>query len=261
MNNWKIALSFDLEEFDTPLEYGQNLDLQEQIDFSVKGCNEILKLLAEFEIKGTFFTTACFAENEKQLVQQISKKHEIASHSFYHSSFTKPDLAESKRVLEEITNTEIKGFRMPRLMTRKKCSFADLKLAGYQYDSSVNPTFIPGRYNNLDFSRTAFKDENGLYIMPVSVTPFFRFPLFWISFKNLPLAFYLSLSVFTLKRDNYLILYFHPWEFADLANIKIPNYLKNPSGEALIIKLRKYINYFVSQKAQFITHADLMNTF
>ena len=41
----KILLSFDLEEFDLPLEYDISISKQEQFNFSLKGLKKIIKLL------------------------------------------------------------------------------------------------------------------------------------------------------------------------------------------------------------------------
>jgi hypothetical protein len=82
--------------------------------------------------------------------------------------------------------------------------------------------------------------------IPVSVTPVIRFPLFWLSFKNIPLPVYIHLCRSAMRKDSYLHLYFHPWEFAELKSFKIPWYIKTHSGnsmserfEKLIVELKK----------------------
>jgi hypothetical protein len=47
---------------------------------------------------------------------------------------------------------------------------AEIEKAGYEYNSSMNPTYIPGRYNNLSKPRTAYY-TNKLLNIPISVTP------------------------------------------------------------------------------------------
>jgi len=64
---------------------------------------------------------------------------------------------------------------------------AEIKKAGYENNSSMNPTYIPDRYNNLSKPRTAYY-TNKLLNLPISVTRLIRFPLFWLSFKNFPLS-------------------------------------------------------------------------
>lgn len=96
--------------------------------------------------------------------------------------------------------------------------------AGYTYNSSVNPCWVPGRYNNLHISRTFFYEEK-LLQLPVSVTPRLRIPLFWLSFKNMPYSLYLRLALQVLKKDGYICLYFHPWEFSDIGKYRLPSYV------------------------------------
>lgn len=141
-----ILLSFDIEEFDLPFEYGLSLSWEEQIRISSEGCRKILSGLSRHEVKATFFCTARFAENAPELIREISESgHEIASHGYAHSAFEEADLKRSKDFLETLTGQCVGGFRMPRMAN---VSDAALVEAGYTYNSSLNPTFLPGRYNH-----------------------------------------------------------------------------------------------------------------
>ena len=96
-----ILLSFDIEEFDLPFEYGLSLSWEEQIRISSEGCRKILSGLSRHEVKATFFCTARFAENAPELIREISESgHEIASHGYAHSAFEEADLKRSKDFLE-----------------------------------------------------------------------------------------------------------------------------------------------------------------
>jgi hypothetical protein len=77
--------------------------------------------------------------------------------------------------------------------------------------------------------------------LPVSVTPNLRFPLFWLSFKNLPYFLFKQMAVQTLRKDGYLSLYFHPWEFTDISDAKVPFYTKRHSGIVLLNRLNRLI--------------------
>lgn len=46
-----ILLSFDIEEFDMPLEYGKDISFQDQMEISRKGTIIILDLLKKYQIK------------------------------------------------------------------------------------------------------------------------------------------------------------------------------------------------------------------
>ena len=233
----KILLSLDIEEFDLPVEYGIDVPIKDQLNTGLKGLHELAPLLTDNNKHFTLFTTAFFAENFPGEIRALSKNHEIASHTYYHNRFEPCHLEKSKIMLESITGQPVYGLRMPRL---KAIDSAIIRQAGYLYDSSINPTLIPGRYNNLFSIRTLFS-ENGLNRLPVSVTPRIRIPLFWLAFKNMPYNIFLKLALRTLEHDGYVSLYFHPWEFTDLSAYKIPGYIKRGSNGKLIAKFTRLV--------------------
>jgi len=232
-----ILLSFDVEEFDVPLEYKQSISEEEQMLVGFEGLEILMDMIGQFSVESTFFTTANFAKNYSYAIRTISEKHEIASHTFYHSHFKTDDLVDSKKVLETITRKEVAGIRMPQM---RPVQMKDVLEAGYSYDSSINPTYIPGRYNNRHLQRTPYKEE-GVLRFPASVTPNLRIPLFWLTFKNFPYALFLKLLKTTLKKDGYVCLYFHPWEFTELTTFQIPGYIKRDSGKAFQKKFRRLL--------------------
>ncbi len=250
-----ILLTFDVEEFDLPLEYGIDISPQEQMNVGKKGLDAIGKILNDREIECTLFTTANFGLQYPGDMRSLSEQHEIASHTFFHSSFTEEDLAASRKTLEGITSRQVYGLRMPRM---KKINPEWVKKAGYAYDSSINPTWIPGRYNNFNTPRTLYNEE-GLVKVPVSVSPNFRVPLFWLAFKNFPYAYFKRIAMQTLKHDGYLSLYFHPWEFADLKHFDLPKIVKRKSGDQLLEKLERLVAD-LKKEGDFLTiHSFLQN--
>lgn len=241
-----ILLSFDIEEFDMPFEYQKEISFNEQISISTKGSIIILDLLAKHNIKATFFSTVIFALNAPEIIQRIKNEgHELASHTYYHSKFENKDLLESKLKLQELSGLTIHGFRMPRMMP---VSDLEIEKAGYSYNSSINPTLLPGRYNNLHISRTYYNLGNVLQL-PASVSPF-RIPLFWLSFHNFPLAYYKYLANKTYQKDGYLNIYFHPWEFIDLTDKKkfgFPNYVSKNSGQKMVTRMDNFMKWINEQ--------------
>ncbi|WP_037326953.1 polysaccharide deacetylase family protein [Runella zeae] len=254
-----ILLTFDVEEFDIPQEYGQEVPYEQQFEVSRLGLEALLSILEKYQAKATFFCTANFAQHHPELIRHIAQNHEIASHSFYHD-FRKPttmsDIIASKKVLEEISSKPVVGFRMPRLM---QFNTPELANHGYQYDASLNPTYLPGRYNFLSKPAQPHWIGNVLEI-PSSVLPVFRLPLFWIAFKNIPLPLYKWFCKITLKRRGFLSLYFHPWEFSDLSPYKLPTYVKRQSGQELIAKFENLVGSLAKQKAKFLTCSEFLKT-
>jgi peptidoglycan/xylan/chitin deacetylase (PgdA/CDA1 family) len=244
-NSKKILITFDVEEFDTPLRHGINISLEDQLRLGAQGLYDIADAFDQLSfVKATFYTTAFFAQHYHDLIRRLSDNHEIASHTFYHTRFSTEDIANSKIELEKITGKNIYGFRMPNLQNFDKKLLVD---AGYLYDSSFCPTWIPGRYNYLHKSIYPVIEE-GILQIPASATPIFRIPLFWLSFKNFPFHVYVAMCKHTLARTGFLNLYFHPWEFSDLTNINIPNYVKRIHGKELTERLVRLINVLSEDK-------------
>lgn len=255
MNNPIVFLTFDVEEFDLPLEYNQPMLLEEQMLIGNNGLQAIKTILNQSFVESTLFTTANFAQHFPNEIKELAKRHEIASHTFYHSSFKNEDLQLSKNKLEEITGKQIVGLRMPRL---RPVNVSGVLAAGYLYDSSINPTYLPGRYNNTNLPKTIYLDDK-LIRVPTAVTPNFRIPLFWLAFKNAPYYLYKHLALQTLRKYGYLSLYFHPWEFTDINEYKIPKYTKKPCGARLLEKLNKLV-LDLKEEALFMSIENYLNT-
>lgn len=215
-----ILLSFDVEEFDMPLEYGYNIDPARQLAIGREGLEKIRPFLDQPFMQTTLFTTAHFAENFPADIRQLAVRHEIASHTWHHSRFETTDLQRSRLRLEEISGGQVTGLRMPRM---RAVPMSDVLDAGYAYDASLHPTWLPGRYNNLDRPRTIHR-EDGMLRIPASVGPTVRLPLFWLGFKNYPYRMYLHLVRRVLRKDGYASLYCHPWEFTDVRGFSLPAY-------------------------------------
>ncbi len=246
-----ILLGFDIEEFDLPMEYGKYLSLEEQIAISTAGTFSILAILKKAGIQATFYCTANYAVGQPDMIRRIvAEGHEVASHGYYHNHFIPDHLFQSKQILENISGTEVLGYRMARMMPVDE---KEIKKAGYLYNSSINPTWLPGRYNNLHTSRTWFFEQNILQL-PVSVSPIIRFPLFWLSFHHLPMNLINGLSSVTYKTDGYLNLYFHPWEFTNLDSPEkfgLPRYIVKNSGEKFVKRFSAYIEWVKYKGYQF----------
>jgi len=254
MKSNKVLLSFDVEEFDLPREHGAEISLAEGIEVSAQGLERILRVLDRAGVKATFFCTGNFAEGRSDLITKIVKDgHEVACHGVDHFSPKKTDLEKSKEIVEKIAGVKIQGYRQPRM---QKIDYKELKRCGYEYDSSVNPAYIPGRYNNRKVLRRPFV-RDGVLEIPTSVVTGMRVPMFWLALHLFPKRLYYKLAKMVVKESGYFATYFHPWEFADLAEYSaVPGYIKHNSGMKMAGRLEGLICEMQKNKCDFVTYSE-----
>ena len=95
--------------------------------------------------------------------------------------------------------------------------------------------------------------------IPASVTPWIRFPLFWLSCHNLPMWLYQLLVNRVLKHDGYFVTYFHPWEFYPLGEhpeFKMPFIIRNHSGKGMEERLDVLIRKLKEKGYAFMTYSE-----
>jgi len=251
----KILLSFDVEEFNLPLEHKINIDEEEQSEFTLTGLKKVLKILNKQKIRATFFVTGNFAKTYPSVIKEISGSHEIASHGLSHNleDYSEENAEKSKKILEKITGKQVNGFRMPRLKNVDKVSLANL---GFKYDSSVSPSYIPGRYNN--YFKTRKISVNGIYEVPISVLPVIRAPS-WILFRILGLTYLKLLTKTSLKNPGFINVYIHPWEFNSLGGFSLPFYIRKINSGLKIQKaLEAYIVWCKKNGFHFLTFSEFL---
>ena len=137
----------------------------------------------------------------------------------------------------------------------------EIERMGYRYNSSLNPAFIPGRYMHLSAPRTWFMRGSVMQI-PASVTPWVRFPLFWLALHNLPEGLYHALVRRVLRHDGYFVTYFHPWEFYELREhpeFRMPFIIRNNSGAAMVARLDRLIKMLKGRGHHFITFNEFVD--
>ena len=238
----KVCLSFDFEECDLPRESGVEFPIEEGMKVSEEGAHVVLDVLDRQGVKATFFCTLNFAERAPAVMKRlVVGGHEIAAHGVDHFHQVPEDPFLSKEGLQRLTGEKVVGYRQPRMFP---VDDAALEKAGYRYNSSLNPAFVPGRYMHLTTPRTPFV-KNGLVQVPASVTPWIRFPLFWLALHLLPEGLYHMLVRRTLRHDGHFVTYFHPWEFSSLSDraeeLKVPRLVRANLGRPMVGRLERLI--------------------
>ena len=101
------------------------------------------------KVQGTFFVLGWIAERYPGLVRRIQKLgHEIACHGYAHRLIYtqskeefRQDIRKAKAILEDITGSEVTGYRAPSysITNRSQWAFEVLVEEGFKYDSSIFP--------------------------------------------------------------------------------------------------------------------------
>jgi len=191
-----------------------------------RNVGHILDMLADQNVRATFFTLGWIAERYPQLVRRIvAGGHELASHGYGHerasdldrAAFTQ-DVTRAKKLLEDLSGQPVLGYRAPSFSigSSNLWAFEVLAQAGHSYSSSVYP-IQHDHYGMPDSPRFAYRvGGSGMLEIPVTTLRLMN--------RNLPSSgggyFRLlpySLSRWMIRQVNSLdceaaIFYFHPWE-------------------------------------------------
>jgi len=249
-----ILLTWDIEEYDAPADFGATPFPDGGLSRGVDIWRDWLALTQTWAGPSTVFCTSLIANAAPELLRQTAARgHEVASHGWAHAPSADLRLRASRESLGKISGEPILGFRSPRL---RKVDPGEVSGAGYTYDASVNPAWVPGRYNHRGQPRTPHR-IGSLWEVPSSVVPIIRFPLFWASFHLLPLPLYLAACRLVLAKDNLLSLYFHPWELSDLSEAELPSWLTRRTKSQRVERMGK-LCHWLGRQGTFRTIADYL---
>lgn len=191
------------------------------------GLGRLLDILAEYEVKGTFYWLGPAAVEHPYLVRQVADAgHEIGCHGWLHElvyTMSPQRFREETRkacdALANLTGKPVISYRAPYFsITRKSLWALEILIElGFQYDSSIFPV-RNWRYGIPDFPQQPQQIDTpsgSIYEVPVSVRPIFNY--------NLPVSggSYFRLYPYRVTQNNFLALeqqnlpvvfYIHPWE-------------------------------------------------
>jgi polysaccharide deacetylase family protein (PEP-CTERM system associated) len=192
-----------------------------------RNTERMLQLMADSPaaVRCTCFVLGWVADRCPSLVNRIAAAgHEIASHGYGHELLSslspeafRADLERSKGVLEDLTGTEIQGYRAPSFSITE-WAIPILQDLGFAYDSSVFPTFGHDRYGKLPGMRP---DEPvveiipGFYEIAVSCLTVASRGLPWGGggyFRLLPYPVFRRGARRILGLGLPYVFYIHPWE-------------------------------------------------
>ena len=177
----------------------------------------IITLLKETGACATFFVVGSIAKHHPALVKEIGERFEVGAHGLNHVDYRSfcartlaYDVLEAKRAIEK-TGVPCHGFRSP-YNTIPTHLFRSLSDAGYVYDSSVNRSYFPGRYNNRNVPPWPYQIEvdgthrKVIQEIPISSRSFLKMP-FGLTFARLFPRLYM-----TNPAGIHDVFYFHDYD-------------------------------------------------
>lgn len=216
---------FHDETFRTIVAQDRWEGLEQRVEPSTR---QLLSLLDEFQVKGTFFVLGWVAERHPELVRDIHRgAHEVAIHGYDHRPITvltrdefREDIRKAKGIVEDLIGAPVLGYRAPTfsVVERTRWALEILIEEGIRYDSSVFP-IVHDRYGIPTADRHPYVERFGdrqIIEYPMSTIRLAgrNLPFVGGGYTRLlpmPLVRWGMRSVVERERKP-MILYVHPWE-------------------------------------------------
>ena len=245
------AMSIDVEEYFQVWAFS-DVSKQSQWDsFESRVERSIAKALQLFDdanVKATFFALGWIARRHPGMIREIAESgHEIASHGYAHQKVTdqtieefKADVLRAKKMLEDTTGVEVRGYRAPSFsIGAENLDALDvLAESGHVYSSSIYPV-SHDHYGMPHCPRFACNlRDSQLLELPMTTVRLFGKNLPCSGggfFRLLPYRYYRWAIQRVNRTDRQpAIFYLHPWEL-DPGQPRMKN-IRFKSG------LRHYLN-------------------
>lgn len=234
------AMTVDVEDYYQVEAFSHQVSLSDWPNYEgrvERNVERLLRLLADHDVHGTFFTLGWIAERYPELIKRIvDAGHELASHGYDHTRVDQQspdefrlDTRKTKQILEDLGGVEVRGYRAASFSVSDKTPWAFKILAdeGYRYSSSIYP-IRHDLYGMPSAPRFAHApDENSSIIeVPITTVSLLNRKLPCGGggyFRLYPYAF----SRWAMRRVNGkdhqpCVFYLHPWEI-DPGQPRMPN--------------------------------------
>lgn len=209
----------------------------------------LLDILAEHNVRATFFVLGWVAQRDPALVGRIAAAgHEVASHGYGHrlvydqtAAAFREDVRRAKAVVEQAAGTAVHGYRAPSysIVPRSLWALDVLIEEGYTYDASIFPirhdrygipvsgrhAYVIDRKAGRIVEAPATTAQLGGMNLPVAGGGYFRLlPYAWTRW---------GITRVNAAEKRPAIFYLHPWEI-DVDQPRLP--------AGLLSRIRHYRN-------------------
>ncbi|AYM99418.1 polysaccharide deacetylase family protein [Chryseobacterium sp. 3008163] len=233
-----ILLTFNLINIESETKKEVQISNDERLAITEANTKSVLRILDIHEIKASFFIEISLVEKLKNLIKAISAQgHEIA---FYNKNSSASQIEEAKKNAEDFLEKQIKGIRQKEF----KIAESDLKLMGFNYISNIDNADILFPFKRLKRD-SEITEENGISIVPESISPYCQLPYNDFVFQTLPMKYYQNMVFETLKNDEFVLVYLDSWQFTDVKRykFKVPFYRSYNCGKKMEDKLEDFLTW------------------
>ncbi|MDF2551229.1 MAG: polysaccharide deacetylase [Chryseobacterium sp.] len=231
-----ILLTFNILNIESGTKNGSQITNDERLEITIANAKSVLRILDIHEVKASFFVEISIVEKIKNLIKAISAQgHEIA---FYNKNSSALQIEEAKKIAEEFLEKQIKGIRQKEF----KIAESELKLMGFSYISNIDHADILFPFKRLKRD-SDITEENGISIVPESISPYSQLPYNDFVFQVLPMKYYQNMVFETLKNDDFVLVYLDIWQFTDVKkfNFKVPFHRSFNCGKKMEDKLEDFL--------------------
>ncbi len=233
-----ILLTFNIISIEAETQKGFEISNEERLQITQSNTRAILRILEIHDIKASFFVEISIIEKLKDLLKAISAQgHEIA---FYHQNSSLERVELVKHSIQDVLEKNIRGIRY------KNNSFTlqELKQSGFNYVSAIDHADILFPFKRLKKSPEII-EEDGVSIIPESISPYSQLPYNDFVFQVLPMKYYQNMVFETLKKDDFVMIYLDSWQFTDVNkhHFKIPFHRKWNLGKKMEDKLESFLSW------------------
>lgn len=221
------ALSFDVEDYFQVTTFEGIVPREDWPGLPSRveaNTRTVLQILAEHELKATFFTLGWIAKRYPQRVREIAEQgHELGSHGYDHALLYgmtpqqfREDLHKAVGLVEDACGRKVLGYRAPTFsITRQTLWAIDcLQEEGLRYDSSIFPVHHD-RYGLPDAPRAPYEIATDFWEFPLTTCRIlgFNIPASGGGYLRLFPYWFIHWSLQRMNHDGDPgILYLHPWE-------------------------------------------------
>lgn len=239
-----LLLSFNLTIPFVDERKNPQLDDETLLASLEKNTEIIIQNLEIYSVLVTFFVEVSIASKlQKTLKKLVSAGHEIA---FYNIRSSVEEIEKIKTDVESQIGKNIRGLRQKLLRLDNKT----IGLLGFSYVSDIEHSNIGFIFRRLQKEKTNLYYDEGLVIVPESLSPYSQLPFNDYVFQMTPISFYENMLAETLQNADYIQIYMNAWQFYDKQEVpyQLPFYKKYHLGKTFEDRLISLLNYIKEEE-------------